>query len=71
MTEETYGIVKWFDPQKGYGYITRDRDNRPIYFRSSAIIADSPKSLTEGQQLRFVIIEGNDGPHAEKVELIL
>ncbi|MBP5197480.1 MAG: cold-shock protein [Lachnospiraceae bacterium] len=47
------GTVKWFNAQKGYGFITNEADNSEVFVHFSAINADGFKSLEEGQKVTF------------------
>lgn len=60
------GKVKWFNPQKGYGFIATD-DGRDIFVHFSNISSDGFKSLKEGTLVSFDIVEGDKGFKAEKV----
>ena len=60
------GTVKWFNSEKGYGFITVD-DGEDIFVHFSAIETDGFKTLDEGQRVEFEIIEGDKGPQASKV----
>jgi len=60
------GNVKWFNPKKGYGFIATD-DGRDIFVHFSSISGQGYKSLDEGEQVSFDIIEGEKGPRAENV----
>lgn len=60
------GKVKWFDPQKGYGFIEVE-GSRDVFVHYSAIQAPGFKTLQEGQQVQFEVLEGEKGPHAENV----
>ncbi len=60
------GKVKWFNDAKGYGFIETD-DGRDVFVHFSAIQADGFKTLAEGQQVQFEVIEGAKGPQASNV----
>ncbi len=60
------GKVKWFNPQKGYGFISTE-DGRDIFVHFSNISSDGFKSLKEGTPVSFEIVEGEKGLRAEKV----
>jgi len=63
------GTVKWFNSEKGFGFITRDNGN-DIFVHFSAIQGDGYKSLDEGQVVSFDITQGNKGDQATNVSKI-
>ncbi|APT18857.1 hypothetical protein FC62_GL001575 [Amylolactobacillus amylotrophicus DSM 20534] len=60
------GTVKWFNAEKGYGFITR-QDGSDVFVHFSAIQGDGYKSLEEGQAVSFDIEESDRGPQAVNV----
>lgn len=62
----TTGTVKWFNNQKGYGFITPEEGN-DVFVHHSAIQGDGYKSLEEGQKVEFEITEGPKGEQAKNV----
>ncbi len=60
------GTVKWFNADKGYGFIERE-DGDDVFVHFSAIEGDGFKTLDEGQTVEFEVVEGNRGMQAEKV----
>ncbi len=60
------GKVKWFDAKKGYGFIERE-DGDDVFVHFSAIQEDGFKSLEDGDEVEFEIVEGDRGPQAEDV----
>ena len=62
------GKVKWFNPQKGYGFIVT-ADGRDIFVHYSNIFSDGFKSLAEGDSVTFDVIEGDKGLRAENVKI--
>ena len=63
------GIVKWFNPQKGYGFI--EQENGPdVFVHHTGINASGFKSLNEGDKVTFEIQEGQKGPTAVEVTVV-
>jgi len=63
------GTVKWFDNQKGFGFIERESGD-DVFVHFSAIQSDGFKSLEDGQDVEFEVVEGDRGPQAENVVAI-
>ncbi len=61
------GTVKWFNAEKGYGFITPDSGGADLFVHFSAIQADGYRSLDEGQQVEFEVGQGAKGPQADQV----
>ena len=61
------GIVKWFNAQKGYGFITNESTGEDVFVHFSGIAGEGYKSLEEGQNVTFDITEGNRGLQAVNV----
>jgi CspA family cold shock protein len=60
------GKVKWFNAEKGFGFI-EVKDSDDVFVHFSAISGDGFKSLDEGQAVEFNVVQGNRGPQAENV----
>ncbi|QWB95695.1 cold shock domain-containing protein [Mycoplasmatota bacterium] len=60
------GVVKWFDADKGYGFISSE-DNKDIFVHFSAIQSEGYKSLAEGDKVEFEVKDGERGPQATNV----
>ena len=63
------GIVKWFNAEKGYGFITTD-EGKDVFVHYSSIQADGFRSLEEGQTVTFDIVEGDRGQQAANVTVV-
>ena len=63
------GKVKWFNPAKGYGFITGD-DGKEVFVHFSAINVEGYKTLDNGQAVSYEINEGEKGPQAVNVTAI-
>ena len=63
----TTGTVKWFNDQKGFGFITRDDCEKDVFCHHSTIKGEGFKSLAEGQKVEFDVVQGQKGPAAENV----
>jgi cold shock protein len=61
------GTVKWFNADKGYGFIAPDDGGADVFVHFSAIQADGYRSLRENQRVEFSIGQGARGPQAEQV----
>jgi len=62
------GTVKWFNAEKGFGFISVDGGGPDVFVHFSAIMSDGYKSLDEGQNVQFEIVQGQKGPQADKVQ---
>lgn len=60
------GKVKWFNPDKGYGFIETEEGN-DVFVHFSAIQSEGFKTLEEGQTVEFEVVEGERGPQAANV----
>ena len=60
------GKVKWFNAEKGYGFIARE-GNPDIFVHFSAIQQDGYKSLREGEEVEFELVQSDRGPQAQSV----
>ena len=63
------GTVKWFNAEKGYGFITIEGGGQDVFVHYSAIDMGGYKVLEEGQQVIFEVGTGSKGPQAESVRL--
>jgi CspA family cold shock protein len=63
----TTGTVKWFNDEKGFGFLTRDDGEKDVFCHFSAIRGEGFRSLAEGQKVEFDVVQGAKGPAAEGV----
>ena len=67
MSEERVsGTVKWFNDDKGFGFIERE-DGKDVFVHHSAIVAEGFRTLKEGQKVTMEVTQGQKGPQAENV----
>ena len=66
----TQGSVKWFNNDKGFGFITPEGGTKDCFVHHSAIQGSGYKSLNEGDRVEFDIVQGQKGPAAENVTTI-
>ncbi len=63
----TTGTVKWFNDQKGFGFITPEDGSQDCFVHHSAIQMQGFKTLAEGAKVEFDVVQGQKGPAAENV----
>jgi CspA family cold shock protein len=61
------GTVKWFNAEKGYGFITPDDGSKDLFVHFSEIQGSGYRSLDEGQKVEFEVGQGQKGPQAQQV----
>ena len=61
------GTVKWFNDQKGYGFITPDEGGKDVFVHHSSIVGDGFRTLAEGAKVEFEVAQGQKGPEAKNV----
>ena len=66
----TTGVVKWFNPTKGYGFIAPDEGGKDVFIHISALERSGIPSLNEGDKIRYEITTNRDKEAADNVELI-
>ena len=64
------GTVKWFNEEKGFGFISQADGGKDVFVHFRAIKGEGFKKLEEGQQVQFDIEDGQKGPQAANVEVI-
>ena len=66
MSEQVKGTVKWFNDEKGFGFISRE-EGKDVFVHHSAINGTGRKTLHEGQEVMMDVTQGKKGPQAENV----
>jgi len=66
----TKGTVKWFNNEKGFGFITPEDGQKDCFVHHTAIQAEGYKSLNEGDRVEFEIVQGQKGPAAQNVVVV-
>ena len=64
------GTVKWFNSEKGYGFISQDDGGADVFVHFTAIDSNGYRSLDENQRVEFDVTQGPKGPQAEHVRTI-
>ncbi len=64
------GTVKFFNNEKGFGFITPSNGEKDVFVHYSNVVGDGFKSLEEGQQVEFDVAQGRKGPEAQNVRVI-
>jgi CspA family cold shock protein len=63
------GKIKWFSDAKGYGFIERE-EGEDVFVHFSAIVGEGFRTLAEGQEVEFDVVQGQKGPQAENVTVV-
>ena len=66
MSDTIKGTVKWFNESKGFGFIEQE-GGPDVFAHFSAITGDGFKTLSDGQPVEFVLVQGEKGPQAEQI----
>jgi CspA family cold shock protein len=64
------GTVKWFNGEKGFGFISPDGGDKDLFVHFSAITGSGYRSLDEDQSVEFDIVQGDKGPQATNVRVL-
>ena len=66
----TTGTVKWFNAEKGFGFIAPEDGSADVFAHYSAIVADGYRSLEENQRVEFEVTQGPKGPQASNIHAL-
>ena len=66
----TVGVVKWFNAEKGFGFIEQDGGGPDVFAHYSNIASSGYRELAEGQKVEFDVTQGQKGPQAENIRPI-
>jgi cold shock protein len=64
------GVVKWFEPEKGYGFISPDSGGKDVFIHITALRRSGISALDPGQRVRVEVVDGKKGLEAERITLI-
>ena len=67
MSDKTTGVVKWFNAEKGFGFINQDNGGADVFVHFRSIVGDGYKTLNEGQKVSFDTEQGQKGLQAANV----
>ncbi|NMP16858.1 MULTISPECIES: cold-shock protein [unclassified Thalassotalea] len=70
MSNTVTGVVKWFNEDKGFGFITQDDGGKDVFVHFRSIVSEGFKTLSEGQAVSFTVEQGQKGPQAANVTVI-
>jgi CspA family cold shock protein len=65
--EEMRGIVKWYNPQKGFGFVTPESGGKDVFIHATALERSGMQPLAEGQTVTMTVVQGKKGPEAAAV----
>jgi CspA family cold shock protein len=70
MSNTVQGVVKWFNEEKGFGFLTPSEGGKDVFVHFRSIVAEGHKTLIEGQQVVFKVEQGQKGPQAANVTAV-
>ena len=69
-TQKEFGIVKWFNNEKGFGFITPETGGKDLFAHYTEIVGEGHRSLEENQRVSFVSGMGQKGPQAKSIQVV-
>jgi CspA family cold shock protein len=69
-TKECLGSVKWFNVEKGFGFVAQDRGGKDVFVHVTTLDRSGLSELPEGRRVRMQISQGQKGPEARSIELL-
>ena len=69
-TEECLGSVKWYNAEKGFGFVAQDRGGKDVFVHATTLDRSGLNGLAEGQRVRMQISQGQRGPEARSIEIL-
>lgn len=70
MSDSVVGTVKWFNADKGYGFLTQENGGKDVFVHFRSIATEGYKTLEEGQRVQFNVEQGQKGPQAANVVVL-
>jgi CspA family cold shock protein len=67
---KTTGVVKWFNEEKGFGFLTQDEGGKDVFVHFRSIASEGFKTLKDGQRVEFSVEDGQKGPQAANVVVL-
>lgn len=69
MSNQSTGTVKWFNEDKGFGFISPSDGGKDVFVHFRSIVSDGFKTLSEGQSVSYTVEQGQKGPQASNVNV--
>ena len=68
MAERISGVVKWYNGEKGYGFVTPDNGSKDVFVHHTSILGSGYKTLHEGELVNYELVNSDKGPKAQNVQ---
>lgn len=70
MSDNATGVVKWFNEDKGFGFISQENGGKDVFVHFRSIVSEGYKTLKEGDRVEFNVEQGQKGPQAASVKIL-